>query len=400
MLTQIFDYFLGILFGFLLILLFFIFLAISGKCIPFPRNDIIQNRQSKENEIKEETLHWLNSLLINPINKVVESKIREKLQSSILDFPFSSYSLSILRDIKIQSVNFPTISSSQIQSQYRVDNSLLLTFNINLDSPLIVNLACFVNSIDDSVSSTVLITQLDPILLVSIPYENGDTNITFQFGSNANIEIKSNESPGFVDDILQGIFQKIIKQIDVEFDEDQIEDGEQNSPQPFNSSQLFEDSNHDEIEEEEEVNDDVIIQTPMRFDSSCQTPKQNKSDLYIEDHPSIAITALQTSIPVKIIEQQPIVSKAEVKEMNTQTDPLPQPKPVVQIQPPPPKAKLSIHKDRTGSFEKPQKELPPNKLHYQEIANIFKEEEDIPDEDDRFSLTSNLKPTVRDFNVD
>ncbi|KAK8866988.1 hypothetical protein M9Y10_009957 [Tritrichomonas musculus] len=435
MLGKLYEYLYGLIFGFLIFTILIILLICITGCYPIKRNSITKNKIPEKNSENEETIFWLDSILSNePIHSAIRKKITSVIQSQITYFSSSSDCQSILKNISVISTKFPSIKSSRVKSSIKNDNTLVTTLSIKLDSPIIVTTSSFVNSLGRDVISDISITQIDPTITLTIPYNKGIVKADIDLGVDAEVDVNSAEPIDAGDDVLKGIFIKTMRRLDIKFDDSDDDIFNENSTRNPENADLNKDHNKnneddENFEEEEEENIDNF-NTVLTCDSYAQTINRGKIDLAIPPY-SVSVTAVLSDQDL-LTESSKQRKKDQTKENQTQTEQISsslsiskERKNQINIKPDESllnqrkkkdnekekekeKAKLSIAKNRSSCFEAKQQNQVHNTIHSEEIFELLpdepkiEEEEDV-DEDDNFdeeSVTSTIKVGNRKLTLD
>lgn len=421
MLEGLLEYLVGIVFGFFLLAILILFFICTVYCHPVNRNNPTKNKNLNIKDEQEETLLWLDSICLNePIHSAIQKKISHFIQTKISYFSLSPDCQSILKNVSVLSTKVPTISSSNVKSLVKDDRSLVTTININLDSPIIVTTSSFVNSLDKDVISDITITQINPTITLIIPYQKGAVNADIALGVDAEVDVNSAEPIGAGEDVLKGMFIKIMRNLDIKFDADDDEIFKENNTI----------TNDNEFVEEEEEDDDFDDNDSCeRYDTSSQTLNRGKIDLVIPQYPSISITAIHPSSD--LFESNNQTKESEKVENETQTEKNSAPlsfsfskrKDQINVKPDESileliqknknkkdedeKAKLKITKNRSSFFEV-KLEKPNQKSFYSEEVFDFvpeepkieeEEQESDDDDDDEETITSSVKTAKRSFTI-
>lgn len=417
MLDELFEYLVGIIFGLFLLTILILFLACFVFCSPVSRNKATTNQIPQVLDEQEETILWFDSICSNdPIRLSIQKKISHFIQTKISYFLLSPDCQSILQNISVLSTKIPTITSSRVKSIVKDDHSLVTIISINLDSPIIITTSSFVNSLNKEVISDISVTQINPNINIVIPYQKGDINVDIDLGVDAEVDVNSTEPIGAGEDVLKGMFIKIMRNLDIKFgdDDDDIFNDNNNNNNAIENN--FDNINNEDIVEEEEEDEDFDNETGELYDASCQTINRGKIELSIPSHPSVSITAVNSfadSLYERITTpQKKIIDKSTFSEHKDHVDIKPDENILELIQKNKnkkdevEKAKLSIAKSRSSCFEVKLKKPNKKSFYSEEVFDVIPEEPKIEEEeqesdndDDEETITSSVKVSKRSFTI-
>ncbi|KAK8844934.1 hypothetical protein M9Y10_021107 [Tritrichomonas musculus] len=218
MFETLLNFFAGVIFGTIVVLMILFFMMCMLWCRPVPRVPIAKNLPPNKiaSEV-EETSKWI-SIFNN--NELFQNWFRSKLASSIQSEIESCQNFAESKSdgdnnnnnltFKVNKVSCSSPIFSTVKTIDTVEGKAISSFPISFSSDIVIETEAIIDSCK-KIKSVATISTLNPILQITIPYEKGIILIELIIGKNAQISFGDDIITEVINDMEDVTHEKVAK---------------------------------------------------------------------------------------------------------------------------------------------------------------------------------------------
>lgn len=218
MFETLLNFFAGVIFGTIVVLMILFFMMCMLWCRPVPRVPIAKNLPPNKiaSEV-EETSKWI-SIFNN--NELFQNWFRSKLASSIQSEIESYQNFAESKSdgdnnnnnltFKVNKVSCSSPIFRTVKTIDTVEGTAISSFPISFSSDIVIETEAIIDSCK-KIKSVATISTLNPILQITIPYEKGIILIELIIGKNAQISFGDDIITEVINDMEDDTHEKVAK---------------------------------------------------------------------------------------------------------------------------------------------------------------------------------------------